>query len=65
MEYRGKNLDPKEGNFSLPVDLLRTFAIVLVIMLHAAREPIQIVDQMSPAGVTLKPSQPIPSCRAC
>jgi surface polysaccharide O-acyltransferase-like enzyme len=53
MEYRGKNLDPKEGNFSLPVDLLRTFAIVLVIMLHAAREPIQIVDQMSPAGVTL------------
>lgn len=53
MGYRGKILDPKEGNFSLPVDLIRTFAIVLVIMLHAAREPIQIVDQMSPAGVTL------------
>jgi surface polysaccharide O-acyltransferase-like enzyme len=35
------------------VDLIRTFAIVLVIVLHAAREPIPIVNQMSPAGVTL------------
>jgi surface polysaccharide O-acyltransferase-like enzyme len=50
---RGKKLDPKSGNLSLPVDLIRTFAIVLVIMLHAAIEPIQIVDQMSPQGVTL------------
>jgi surface polysaccharide O-acyltransferase-like enzyme len=35
------------------VDLIRTFAIMLVIMLHATAEPIQIVDQMSPEGVTL------------
>lgn len=46
-------MDPKSGNLSLPVDLIRAFAIVLVIMLHAATEPIQIVDQMSPQGVTL------------
>ena len=51
--HRGKNLDPKAGNLSLPVDLIRTFAIVLVIMLHAATEPIQIIDQMSPQGVIL------------
>ena len=52
-DARGKNLDPKAGNLSLPVDLIRTFAIVLVILLHAAIEPITIVDQMSPQGVTL------------
>jgi surface polysaccharide O-acyltransferase-like enzyme len=46
-------LDPKEGKLSLPVDLIRTFAIVLVLMLHAATEPITIVNQMSPEGVTL------------
>jgi surface polysaccharide O-acyltransferase-like enzyme len=46
-------LDPKEGNLSLPVDLIRVLAIVLVIMLHAATEPIFIADQMSPQGVTL------------
>jgi surface polysaccharide O-acyltransferase-like enzyme len=51
--YRGKNLEPKEGKLSLPVDLIRTFAIILVIMLHAATEPIPIVDQMAPEGVTL------------
>jgi surface polysaccharide O-acyltransferase-like enzyme len=51
-KYRGKNLNPEEGKLSLPVDLIRTFAIVLVIMLHAAIEPIQIVDLMSPEGVT-------------
>jgi surface polysaccharide O-acyltransferase-like enzyme len=50
---RGKNLDPKVGNLSLPVDLIRTFAIVLVIMLHAAVEPVTVADQMSPEGVTL------------
>jgi surface polysaccharide O-acyltransferase-like enzyme len=51
--YRGKNLDPKAGNLSLPVDLIRTFAIVLVIMLHAATEPIPIVNQMSSQGVAM------------
>ena len=51
--YRGKNLDPEEGKLSLPVDLIRTLAIVLVIMLHAATEPIPIANQMSPQGVTL------------
>jgi len=35
------------------VDLIRSFAIVLVIMLHAATEPITIADLMSPEGVTL------------
>jgi surface polysaccharide O-acyltransferase-like enzyme len=46
-------LNPENGKLSLPVDLIRTFAIVLVITLHAAREPIQIADEMSPQGVTL------------
>jgi surface polysaccharide O-acyltransferase-like enzyme len=35
------------------VDLIRTLAIVLVILLHAAIEPTQIVYQMSPDGVSL------------
>ena len=35
------------------MDLIRAFAIVLVIMLHAATEPVTIADQMSPEGVTL------------
>jgi surface polysaccharide O-acyltransferase-like enzyme len=46
-------LDPKEGNLSLPVNLIRTFAIVLVIMLHASIEPVSIVNQMSPQGVAM------------
>jgi surface polysaccharide O-acyltransferase-like enzyme len=46
-------LDPKAGKLSLPVDLIRSFAIALVIMLHAAKEPITIADIMSPEGVTL------------
>jgi surface polysaccharide O-acyltransferase-like enzyme len=46
-------LDPIRGNLSLPVDLIRTFAIVLVIMLHAAIEPVTVANQMSPEGVTL------------
>lgn len=46
-------MDPKVGKLSLPVDLIRTLAIVLVIMLHAATEPITIADQMSPEGVIL------------
>lgn len=35
------------------MDLIRALAIFLVIMLHAAYEPITIVNQMSPEGVTL------------
>lgn len=46
-------MSPEAGKLSLPVDLIRTFAIILVIMLHAATEPITVVDQMSPEAVTL------------
>jgi surface polysaccharide O-acyltransferase-like enzyme len=46
-------LDPATGKLYLPVDLIRTFAIVLVIMLHAGTEPVTIANQMSPEGVTL------------
>lgn len=46
-------MNQKEGELSLPVDLIRTFAMVLVILLHAATEPVQIADLMSPEGVTL------------
>ena len=50
---RGKNLDPRTGNLSLPVDLIRTFAIVLVLVLHASTETVTVFNQMSPEGVTL------------
>ncbi|MDH7564825.1 MAG: acyltransferase family protein [Candidatus Bathyarchaeota archaeon] len=43
----------KEGELSLPVDLIRAYAMVLVLVLHAATEPVQIADLMSPEGVTL------------
>jgi len=46
-------LDPKRGSLSLSVDLIRTIAIVLVIMLHAANESYYVADEMSPEGVTL------------
>ncbi len=46
-------MDPKAGRLSIPVDLIRTFAIILVIMLHGATEPITIANQMSPEGVVL------------
>jgi surface polysaccharide O-acyltransferase-like enzyme len=46
-------LDPKGGSLSLPVDLIRTFAIVLVIVLHAATEQVIVANQMSPQGVAL------------
>ena len=46
-------LDPKSGDLSLPVDLIRTVAIVLVILLHASLEPNLSVDFMSPQGVEL------------
>jgi surface polysaccharide O-acyltransferase-like enzyme len=44
-------LDPKGGEISLPVDLIRTVAIVLVILLHAANEPHQFVDIMAPDAI--------------
>ncbi len=40
---RGENTDLKSDNKSLPVDLIRTFAIVLVILLHASIEPVPAV----------------------
>jgi surface polysaccharide O-acyltransferase-like enzyme len=46
-------LDPKDGKLSLPVDFIRTFAILLVIIFHAATESIPIANQTSPEGVTL------------
>ena len=32
-------MDPKAGKLSLPVDLIRSFAIALVVMLHDLRGP--------------------------
>ena len=46
-------MDPKTGNLAIPVDLIRTFAIVLVIVLHASTETVTVFNQMSPEGVTL------------
>lgn len=46
-------MDPKTGESSLPVDLIRTIAIVLVILLHASIEPYPNVDLMSPQGVQI------------
>lgn len=40
-------MDPKNGDISLPVDLIRSVAIILVILLHAASEPHVIVNLMS------------------
>ena len=45
-------MDPKTGNLAIPVDLIRTFAIVLVIVLHASTETVTVFNQMSPEGVT-------------
>ena len=50
---KGPKLYPKNGDISIPVDLIRTVAIVLVILLHAAIEPNLTVDFMSPQGVQL------------
>ncbi len=46
-------MDPSRVDRSLPVDLIRTVAIVLVILLHAAIEPVHLIDEMSPSGVSL------------
>ena len=44
---------PKSGGIALPVDLIRSTAIFLVILLHAAIEPTPNIDIMSPQGVQL------------
>ena len=41
-------MDPKSGDRALSVDLIRTVAIILVILLHAATESHPIVDIMAP-----------------
>ncbi len=41
------------GRISLPVDLIRTIAIILVILLHASIEATPNIDIMSPQGVQL------------
>jgi surface polysaccharide O-acyltransferase-like enzyme len=46
-------LYPKNGGTSLPVDLIRTVAIVLVLLLHASIEGIPVSDPMSPQGMQL------------
>ncbi len=44
---------PKTQGTTLPVDLIRTVAIILVILLHAAIEPNPTLNFMSPEGVQL------------
>ena len=46
-------LSPKNEGIALPVDLVRTVAIILVILLHAAIEGIPNIDIMSPQGIQL------------
>ncbi len=47
-------MDPKGGDISLPVDLIRTVAIILVILLHVTGYWLYpTVDIMSPEGVQL------------
>ena len=46
-------MHPKQGDNFLPVDLIRTVAIVLVILLHASTEPYANVELMSPQGVQI------------
>lgn len=41
------------GRISLPVDLIRTIAIILVILLHASIEATPNIDIMSPQGVQI------------
>ncbi len=44
---------PRNGAIALPVDLIRTVAIILVILLHASIQPYPNVDLMSPQGVQI------------
>ncbi|MCW3995955.1 MAG: acyltransferase family protein [Candidatus Bathyarchaeota archaeon] len=43
----------QDKGINLPVDLIRTVAIILVILLHASIEPAPTIDIMSPQGVEL------------
>ena len=44
---------PKNGAIALPVDLIRTVAIILVILLHASIQPYPNIGLMSPQGVQI------------
>ena len=44
-------LPPNNQGIALPVDLIRTVAVVLVILLHAAIEPTPNTDIMSAQGM--------------
>jgi surface polysaccharide O-acyltransferase-like enzyme len=46
-------LTAEKDNIGLPVDLIRTVAIILVILLHASIEPNPRLNLMSPEGVQL------------
>lgn len=46
-------MHPKSGDINLPVDLIRTAAIVLVILLHASHEATPGLDIMSAQGVQI------------
>ncbi len=51
--FKEPKLYPKNEGITLPVDLIRTVAIILVILLHAAIEPNPNLNLMSPQGVQL------------
>ena len=49
----GPKMLPENGKVLLPVDLIRTVAIILVILLHASIEPAPAISIMSSEGVQL------------
>ncbi len=51
--FREPEVQPKTEGIALPVDLIRTVAIILVILLHASIEAIPNLDIMSPQGLQL------------
>jgi surface polysaccharide O-acyltransferase-like enzyme len=53
MWFKDSKVYPKDQGITLPVDLIRTVAIILVILLHAATEVNPAVNFMSPQGVQL------------
>jgi surface polysaccharide O-acyltransferase-like enzyme len=50
-DKKGRFLGSKNGGTPLPLDLIRTVAIFLVIILHAAIEPDPIIAQMTQSSV--------------
>ncbi len=44
---------PNSRDISIPVDLIRSIAVIFVILLHASIEPTPTIDIMSPQGVEL------------